>query len=154
RQLRTEMAMSGSHDPQHATGISAHPQDSRNTKEKPNVAAEGGNFCCGLPGTRRRFAKCKATRTLFREEGIVINGVIPSGKRFYFQCRLCGKQIKVRSLWRNLLTLAGCLIFAQICALVASSPNWPAALLASLLAFFPLVLLFETITRIRYPSVA
>jgi hypothetical protein len=92
--------------------------------------------------------------TLVRIENMFLNGLIPSGKRLYFQCVRCGKEIKVRSLWRNLLALPGCLIFVIVVSFFPFSFDWRVGLFVALLAYFPLVLLFEIITRIRYPSVS
>jgi hypothetical protein len=60
----------------------------------------------------------------------------------------------VRSLWRNLLAIPGCFVFVIVCLGFASFHEWWAGILAAILAFFPLVLLFEIVTRIRYPSIA
>jgi hypothetical protein len=89
---------------------------------------------------------------LCRIENMYLNGVIPSGKRLYFRCPSCGKEIKVRSLWRNLLALPGCLLFAIMFTLFLFIREWGPGVLAAILAFFPLVLLSEIWTRINYPT--
>jgi hypothetical protein len=101
----------------------------------------------------RKCAKCKAVMLLVRVENMYLNGLIPSGRRFYFQCANCGKQIKVRSLWRNLLAIPGCIVFAIMLAVVWNYLDWWSGIFLLLLAIYPLTVLFEVITRIRYPTV-
>jgi hypothetical protein len=107
-----------------------------------------------LPGPFRKCAKCGSVMALSRVEKMFLNGLIPSGKSLYFRCQNCGKVIKVRSLWRNLLALPGCFLFPIFCAVFASSPNWLLGLLAACLGFYPFMLLREIVVRTRYPTVA
>jgi hypothetical protein len=51
-----------------------------------------------------------------------INGLISSGKRFYFQYRNCGHRLKLRSFWRNVLGIVGCFFFA-ILDVIGNSKN-------------------------------
>jgi hypothetical protein len=86
-------------------------------------------------------------------ENMTLNSLIPSGKRLYFHCSRCGKVIKVRSLWRNLLAIPGCFLFLILVVLFRYSPSWPVGIVAAILAIYPLTLVFEIATRVRYPSV-
>src|SRR5437868_3007308 len=115
--------MSDSDHPQQESAISARPRWPTQAMELPQVLADDASFASRLRGLLRRCGKCGSRMTLVGEEDMFLNGFIPSGKRFYFQCCLCGKRIKVRSLWRNLLMLPFCLIFVKIGADFASSPN-------------------------------
>jgi hypothetical protein len=107
-----------------------------------------------LQGPFRTCAKCSSVMALFREENVYLNGLIPTGTRYYFRCTQCGKEIKVRSLWRNLLALPGCFLFAIFLAVFLSSGGWAVGAFAAILALYPLMLGLEIATRIRYPSVA
>jgi hypothetical protein len=100
----------------------------------------------------RKCAKCGSIMPLIRIERVFINGLIPSGKRFYFQCANCGKEIKVRSVWRLMLTLPGCFLSALFFLIWFHEPNIWIFLFALLLGIYPLVLVFEVLTRIRYPK--
>lgn len=104
-----------------------------------------------LRGPFRKCAKCGSGMTLYLVENMFINGLIPSGKRFYFQCVGCGKQLKLRSLWRNLLAIPGCFFFAMLVALFFYSPVWWLGIIVAVLAFYPLMLVLEIVRRIRYP---
>jgi hypothetical protein len=115
-------------------------------------ADDDGDSRIRLRGPFRQCAKCGSAMTLYLVENMFINGLIPSGKRFYFQCGSCGKQIKLRSLWRNLLAIPGCFFFVMLLALFVSSPNWWVGIFTAALALYPLTLLFEIVRRIRYPS--
>jgi hypothetical protein len=105
-------------------------------------------------GPIRKCAKCGSEMDILRVENMLLNGLIPTGKRLYFHCQKCGKEIKVRSLWRNLLAVPGCLLFVIFFALFANTLDWRVGIFAALLGFYLLALLFEIVTRIRYPSVA
>jgi predicted RNA-binding Zn-ribbon protein involved in translation (DUF1610 family) len=108
----------------------------------------------GLQGTLRRCAQCGSVMVLFRAENVYFKMIIPAGKRLYFQCVACGKVITVRSLWRILLAIPGCCLFLICAAVFTSFPNWYVGIVTALLAFYPLAVLFEIVTRLRYPSLA
>jgi hypothetical protein len=101
----------------------------------------------------RRCAKCGSLMGVVRVDHMFINGVIPSGRRLYFRCVCCGKAIKLRSLWRNLLVgLAGCFLFGAFIKVLSVAPAWAVGIIAAVLAVFPLMLLSEIVTRARYPT--
>ena len=106
-----------------------------------------------LEGPFRRCAKCGSVMPLVQIQRMFINGLIPSGKRFYFQCGNCGHRLKLRSLWRNMLGLVGCLFFAIFFILFLSDPGWMLGIFALILGMYPLMLLMEIVRRVRYPLV-
>jgi hypothetical protein len=106
----------------------------------------------------RRCARCRSLMTLVRVESMEYKSeihlmVIPLGKRLYYSCAGCRKQIKVRSLWRNLLALPGCLLFLGFIAMIINTSDWAMGLFPALLSIFPLKLLSEILTRFNYPTV-
>ena len=101
----------------------------------------------------RTCAKCGSVMVLYLVENMFLHYVIPTGKRFYFRCGNCGKEIKVRSLWRNLLAIPGCLMFPAFCAYFVYEPRWTVGIVTAIFGVYPVLLLLEIITRIRYPTV-
>ncbi len=99
----------------------------------------------------RRCAKCGATMAMHLCENMYLNGVIPSGKRMHFRCGMCGKQIKIRSLWRLCLIFLGCPIFVLMFWALYPFKEIYYLIFVLLLAMYPLALLSEFFTRIRYP---
>jgi hypothetical protein len=122
-------------------------------------------------GPCRRCAKCRSLMALTAVESmchtirLLSEPIdIPTGKRLYYRCARCGKQIKVRSLRRNLLALLGCLLFLLWVAMFIDSTDkavkhdlqgivFATALLSIAFSIFPLKLLSEIVTRFEFPTV-
>jgi hypothetical protein len=125
--------------------------------ESPTVVSEGlGDEPRSPPrlgNPMRECAKCGSTMTLQRVERVFRGGGIYYGKRMYFRCAGCGAEIMLRSLWRNTLIFAACIFWAMWVWWFVTFPDWTSGLLALFFGSFPLVLVLEIVTRIRYPRV-
>ena len=99
----------------------------------------------------RKCAKCGSIMAMFLCENMFISGLIPSGKRMYFRCEACGKEIKIRSLWRLCLVFFGCLMFCLMFWALYPFENWWLLVFVGLLGLYPLILLGEFLIRMRYP---
>jgi hypothetical protein len=123
--------------------------------EESEVApiAEGPPIAPNPEPPFRRCAKCGSLMGLVRVDHLFINGIFPSGQRQYFRCVGCGKVIMLRSLWRNLLVcLAGCFLFGTFFKVLFVAPGWAVGIISAVLAVLPLMLLWEVVTRARYPA--
>jgi hypothetical protein len=121
--------------------------------EDSSDAGEQARIYRAIGRPLRRCAKCGKAMYLSRRENMFFHGLIPSGQRIYFQCLGCDKEIKVRSSYRLLLAVPGCLMFAlMFWALYPFESIWFLGFVV-VLGFYPLILVLELITRLRYPTI-
>jgi hypothetical protein len=101
----------------------------------------------------RSCAKCGSLMYMYLCEEMYLNGFIPSGKRFYFRCAQCQKEIKIRSPWRFSLLIWGSVSFAVLFWFLYPFSDSRIAIFILISAPIPLTFLLECIVRVRYRPV-
>jgi hypothetical protein len=165
--------------PMTAVTAIATPADAAQAKIPVPAAASDGAFVKGLPPAplpadtsvpniqideqpTRRCAKCGSVMTMVLCEHVFINGLIASGKRMHFRCTACGKEIKLRSWGRLCLIALVCpfcffMMFLAFYSMLSDPERAFSSFLSIVvlcfmlvLSVYPLALLSEIITRLRY----
>ena len=98
----------------------------------------------------RRCPKCGSLMSMYHCEQIYHLLHVPEGKKMYYRCAVCRKEIMLRSAGRILLIALACPFFFLFFWLWLKYGGWGPLIFVVPLAIYPILLVSELVTRLRY----